>query len=644
MDERSMRRVVSVGDLVVDAGARTVERDGHPIHVTKLSFDLLLALIEAAPEALSTEALMDRVWEDRVVSPATVAKRVEMLRQALSDDAGDPRYVVLVHGYGYRLATPEPMERPAETKAAALPVRETQSTRRFRSRGTLMLAMATLAALFLLFLPKHDDPPPPERSIAVLPFESLSDAPEDRWFAEGLAEEIGHSLARTGDLLVAGQTSTLAYGSTVAEARGVGTALGVAHLLTGTVRREGERVRIVTRLTATADGFQLWSEAFDETMEDALAAQRKIAERVAGQLLGRDAKRDFPDPAASSSSPQAYALYLQAVSLSPYPSGPKMGVAQALIERVVELDPGFALGWTRLAAIHGRRLYFDPAYPLAPDESIRIIREAVDRALAIDPTIGESYANLAGLAWAFDQDLARTAGLLEQAVRLDPWNLQVLGLARDFMRAIGDLEGSRDLGAYILRRDPLCVSCRTQYAGTLECLGDFEAAERQTQVVEDIAPGYPVAGALGNMSLARGDLAEAESRYARAEDPLQRLAGRALLQHARGDTAAARRSLAQLMEGPDSYWSVQSTTAAALGKKALALEALRRGMQSKPLFVQGTICAPDFDPLRDDPQWQELMLALGRNADGSQAVSFEMPPLPGSNIWRLEQDSVKRYP
>jgi hypothetical protein len=161
-----------------------------------------------------------------------------------------------------------------------------------------------------------------------------------------------------------------------------------------------------------------------------------------------------------------------------------------------------AAGHGEIDVGNGHRFVILPAKAtLERDEAIRTIREAIDRALAIDPTIGEAYANLAGLAWAFDRDLEQAAGLLEQAVRLDPWNLDVLKLARDFIRAIGDLEGSRDLGAYILRRDPLCIGCRTQYAGTLECLGDLDAAERELRVVEEIAPDLSVAAARGRRML-----------------------------------------------------------------------------------------------------------------------------------------------
>ena len=621
MEDSGGTGAVRVGDLLVDAGARTVSRDGATIELPRLSFDLLLALIESSPNAVSGDELMTRVWNGAVVSTATIAKRVELLRQALDDDAANPRYIELVRGYGYRLAAP--------VKRPGAPSRNGPRLRAAIGIVTLAVGVLLLAA-WLLKPDREGTFTQPEPTIAVMPFESLGEDPEERWFADGLTEEISHEIAQGGSLLVAGRSSTFALRGTEQDAQGLGDALGVAYLLEGSVRQDGDTLRVIARLTETAGGFQLWSETFEAPLADALRVQRTIAARVAERLDPGATPRERRDPAETSRNPEAYALYLQAVSLSPYPNGIDLPRAQELVEQVVRLDPEFAPGWNRLAAIHGRRLFFDRSYPLAPPEALLTIRDAVERALAIDPTIGEAYGNLAGLAWAFENDLEKAAGLLEQAVRLDSWNLEILSLARDFTRAIGDLQTSKVLGQFILRRDPFCPGCRSQLAGTLECLGELDAAERELRVLDRGDTTARFAFDLGKLRLLAGDPASARAYFERVENPAQRLAAEALLQHYLGNTEASGGLLEELASLDTAYWFRQASTAAMLGADDLAVERLRLGASNQFVFAQGLICeGGPWSDLRQREDWQELMLALGRNRDGSQTVSFALPPLPG---------------
>ena len=652
MSDDTTREAVRIGDLVVDTGARTVTRGSQPIDLPKLSFDLLLALVDAAPDALSTEALMDRVWTGRVVTPQTVAKRVELLRQALDDDATEPRYVMLVRGFGYRLAQDVvETDRPAIDSVAgradatrdsavagygpepdrnAATMHDGTTAPRRVSLAAVLAITVTVAAL-ALFLHFRDPAPasPPERSVAVLPFQALGDRPGDQWFADGLTEEIAHALARTGELQVTGRTSTQALRDAPGDAQAIGEALGVAHLLEGTVRRQDEGLRIVTRLTSTADGFQLWSEVFDTSADDVARIHQQVAQRLAERFELAAGTSGIPDAAATSGNPEAYALYLQAVSQSAWPKGEDLERAQSLIEQVVALDPGFAPGWTRLAVIHGQRLFYDRTYPLDPDSAIRTMRAAVDRALAIDSDQGEAYAVLAGMAWAFEQDPERTARLLEQALRLDPWNMETVNLAASFSRGTGNLEQSRDLSAYLVRRDPLCATCRTHYAGVLTCLGEYEEAERMLKSLRDEDVEMPLDYDLGGLALQSGDLETAADHFARIEYPAFRRLGDIQLQIARGDLAEARQSLERHVADFPGYGAVQARLAARLGDPDLTVDLLRTLLPRRYVWVQTSICGPEYQALESNERWQALMRDLGRRPDGGSAITLEVPSLPG---------------
>lgn len=654
MSEDTTHEAVRLDDLEIHFGARRVLRGAQTLDLPKLSFDLLQALVEAYPDALSTEDIMKRVWAGRVVSPQTVAKRVELLRQALGDDATKPRYVTLVRGYGYRLAQDvvaieargekepgdnDPVDETTARGPDGTPAPGREPSPREEHRGSrrrpwaYVLAAVALVAVVVLLLSQRDavTDPPPERSVAVLPFKALGDRPSDQWFADGLTEEIAHALARTGELQITGRTSAEAFRDAADDARVVGEALGVAHLLEGTVRREDDRLRIVTRLTDTEDGFQVWSEVFETSAEDSARIHQRVAQRVAERFQLASAPAGVSDAAATSSNPEAYALYLQAVSLTAYPLGSDLKRAQELIEQVVDLDPGFAPGWNRLAIVHGQRLFSDPSYGLDQDESMRLMRSAIDRALAIDPALGEAYNALAGIAWAFEQDTERAARLVEQALRLDSWNLDTVRQAQMISLAIGDYEQSRDLAAYVVRRDPLCPNCRTAYAGSLSCLGDYEAAREEYRKVRDEDIAWPLDYDLGQLALRLGELEAAEQHFARIENPALRRLGSIHLLIARDDHEQARQQLeGHIADHPD-YKFYQASLAGKLGEPELAVGLIRARLPRRYVFAQTWLCAPEYRAFESDPEWRSLMTDLGRNPDGSPAITLDVPPLPGDS-------------
>jgi TolB-like protein/DNA-binding winged helix-turn-helix (wHTH) protein len=597
-DDSTMRRTFwVVDDLHVDPGSRSVKRDGQTIDLPRLSFDLLLELIRTAPDALSTDALMDRVWQGAVVSPATVAKRVELLRQALGDDSGNPRYVALVRGYGYRLV-PEPQR---EFSAPARGYR--QAGRGFRWR----LALAFLATLLVLTIAivalQRPEPelPSTERTIAVLPFESLTTLPGDQQFADGLTEEIAHALARSGELRVAGRSSSLRFRGTDESPVAIGKSLGVAHLLEGTVRRSDDRLRVVVHLTDTDDGLARWSETWDRPMQEALTIQRDIAERVSAQLAVA-----LFDGAVFGDGPvtedvEAFTLYLKAKSLMEYPFGSDLPLAQGLLEQAVVLDPEFAEAWAHLGVARLRRtLWREPTYTLAPEDSLAIARDAIDRALAADPAVGFAYGGLAGIAWAFEDDIAKAARMTEQFMRFSPWELSGFTFAADLLRSLGRLEQARLIEEHVLERDPLCSYCRVAHFATLLGLGDYEAAEQQARLLLVTDPEVDLyAYHLGKALLLGGKAEEALDVFDTIGDVGLRLAGRTMADYSLGRESNSARQWAQLdARSPDTP-----------GPYVCAQVAAWLGHDERALELRG---------------WARLLERIGRSPEQVRAVKFDV--------------------
>jgi DNA-binding winged helix-turn-helix (wHTH) protein len=224
------RETYVVADIRIDAGSRQVHRGRDEIELSKLSFDLLLALARAHPDALSTEELIERVWAGRIVSPATVAKRAELLRQSLGDDSNNPRYVCLVRGHGYRLKEAQRIPSPAPEQN---PLSGSLVRRGRRWPGLLaVLAISVGAAVWIVKDRDTTTLPTVEvdqNSIAVLPFTAMSGHRDDEYFAEGLTEEISHALANVPGLKVSGRASTFAFKGQDEDPRAIGSTLGVAH-------------------------------------------------------------------------------------------------------------------------------------------------------------------------------------------------------------------------------------------------------------------------------------------------------------------------------------------------------------------------------------------------------------------------------
>lgn len=605
-------RAFRFDNLVLDAGRRTVLRGTQVISMTGKSFDLLEALVRAAPDSLSTEELMERVWKGAVVSPATIAKRVELLRQALGDDSQEPRYVALVRGYGYRLV-PEVVdaERPRTVHRRALG------------------AASTVAVLLLIAVvgwqTQRPVQLPPDRTIAVLPFVSLSPDSDDQIFADGLTEELGHILASGGELQVAGRNSSFQFKDRQQDVRSIGEQLGVAHVLRGSVRHANGRIRITAQLVDTRNGFDVWSSSFDRQFADIIQIQQDIAQNVASRLQTTFIaahRGGMVDPEAIGA--EAYAVYLRAVSLSPYGKNRGLEEAQRLTERVTELAPEFAPGWNRLAAIHGRRLFgADPGYPFTLDEALPIIYGAVARAMTLDPDNAETFANLGGAAWVFEGDARKAAPLIERAVQLAPWDLDIVSFAAEFALYLGRVDQA--LGPLELRvaRDPLCELCRRRLVGAYMYAGRLTDAEHQLGILDSMSGGY--LWERGMVLLLTGRPREAQRVLDDIADPAIRQMGRVLVSCAAGQGGADRQSLSALeQELGETYSQGVARAFAFCGFHDEAFDWLERSLPEGTLQLQLEFLDPLYDGLRKDPRWAAILQRIDRSPEQTDSIPFSL--------------------
>jgi TolB-like protein len=226
-------------DLSLDLGARRLTRAGRAIKLGKLSFELLRVLAESAPNVVTQRQCFEKVWQGRVVSPETLTQRVKLLRHALSDDSRSPKYIGVLWGQGYRLL---PLVR-AEVAGT-------------RSR----------------------------RSLAVLPFESLSSEPRDAQFAAGVHEEILSALCRVRELQVVARTSVMRYENLSRPVPEIASELGADQVMEGSIRYANRKVRISAQLIDGLSGTHLWADVYERELGDDFGIQADVARQIAGAL------------------------------------------------------------------------------------------------------------------------------------------------------------------------------------------------------------------------------------------------------------------------------------------------------------------------------------------------------------------------
>jgi TolB-like protein/DNA-binding winged helix-turn-helix (wHTH) protein len=286
------RRYLIAGRLWLDRKDERLWLDSREIRLGGKALALLRTLMERPGTLVTKDELFESVWPGLTVSESVLTTAVKEVRQAVGDDARRPELIQTVYGRGYRfLGDVEPSSAPPPAAAAAEEVTGQRTSRWLHGRSVWIalagLALLVIAAAAILLRPQDSTREAAAqsvypKSIAVLPFQDLSPGNDQQWFAAGLTEEILNSLTRTPDLHVAARTSTMAIAP--ADVREIGRRLNVAHILEGSVRRDGDRVRVTAQLIRASDGFHLWSQNYDRPMSDVVSIQEDIAVAIARAL------------------------------------------------------------------------------------------------------------------------------------------------------------------------------------------------------------------------------------------------------------------------------------------------------------------------------------------------------------------------
>jgi TolB-like protein/Flp pilus assembly protein TadD/DNA-binding winged helix-turn-helix (wHTH) protein len=530
-----------VDDLIIDLGQQRVTRAGNDIPLPHLSFELLVTLARAAPDLVTFDQLTERVWTGLVITPETISQRVKLVRDALGDDPHAPRYIAGVRGRGYRMvATVRPLadrrrsppEWPAapahDAAPAGAPMEAAGTATRRRVLGWLggILAAALLLAVPWAISRYLRGPRPaepfagapgsvlvqPPRTIAVLPLVDMSPAGGNAYLADGLAQELSARLARIRGLRVAARTSAFAFKDRPADVRTIAQTLGVRHILEGSVRREGDHLRVTAQLIDAASGYEVWSQTYDRTWQDLLAIEDDLARSIIGTLqvvLSSDLAQRAQSPTTHVG---AFDLYLAGLAKLHGPAGTsQLEEAGESFRQALAEDPKFALAYAGLCQRYA------VGYGRTRDAALVTQAEAAcGRALKLDDSLREVSAALGHLYLVSGRNVQAEA-IFHDAIRADPNDADGyvgLGKAFDGQQRTADAERAYRQAVDV---EPSYWAAQTALGNFLFRHGRSGAAAATYRRVTELIPASPLAfNNLGAALEMNGDFQGAATAFERS--------------------------------------------------------------------------------------------------------------------------------
>jgi TolB-like protein/Flp pilus assembly protein TadD len=554
--------------------------DGVVIELGSRAFDVLLVLAEARGALVTKDELLSRVWPDTVVEENNLVVQISALRKALGEDRD---FIRTVSGRGYRFV--------AEITASvdATPV----------DRETLAELVSTV------------------RSIAVLPFESLSDDPSQEYFSDGMTDELITALAQIRSLRVISRTSIMTYKRVRKLLPEIALELNVEAVVEGTVLRFGDRVRITAQLIQLPVERHMWAHSFEGDLRDTLALQNSLARTIAEQIrvtLTQQEETALQTPRPVN--PAAYEAYLRGRYFLNKRTGDGLKTAIEYFTHAIEMDQSYAAGYSGLADAYA--LSGDWKYGiLAPREAFTQAEAAATKALALDESLGEAHASLAYALDLYAWNWAAAETEYKRAIQLNPgyptahqwysWHLLMMGRHREGIRELRKAE----------RLDPLSLIIGADIADALCVSRLYDEALEQSEKTLEMDPTF----AVGHYEL--GQVLEQMHRHDEAIVEFQRaieLSGHSgafdsnlgytyAVSGRREEAIKIIKDLEALQDGKPSTDADIALIYVGLGDPDQAMISLNKAYEAR--FKASILLRPAFDPLRSDSRFQDLLSRIG---------------------------------
>jgi TolB-like protein/DNA-binding winged helix-turn-helix (wHTH) protein/Flp pilus assembly protein TadD len=617
----------------LDTANHLLWRNGDRVAIAPKGFDVLAYLIEHAGRVVTQDEILEALWPETHVNPEVLRKYILEIRKALGDRPDNPEFIQTVPKRGYRFVAPVTDESAAERPdvptsgateeqgtegddgpATALSEQDGSFVKRRRRKLAMISVLAVIVAAglggyFLLTRNGRNASSSTNTSIAVLPFADMSPTQDQAYFSDGLTEQLINDLAKIPNLKVIGRSSAFQFKGKSEDVRDVGRTLGVANVLEGSVRHEGNHVRITAELIKADDGFELWSQTYDRQIEDIFAVQDEIAlaatQALQPKLLGGSGQRF--DSASPSTNPEAYQAYLEAkYFIGRGASKEDLGKALAYTDTAIKLDERYAPAWALRASVQN---VMATVSLTDVTEGFRSARDDAERAIALDPTSGSAYLALARTQIFYDWDWDAASTCLTKAVALEPGNAEVFQIHSRLSALLGHLDEAVNLGEQAVALDPLDTISRLQLGYVLYVASRYDEAQAELQKALEL---NPQAGFV-HVTLGKILIAEAKPRQALAEiekepNDWERLTAQAFVYHTLGREQDSNAALASLVAKHDTDSAYQIAEVYAFrGESDKAFEWLDRAYKQRDAGLPEIKTDPLFKNLRHDPRYTELL-------------------------------------
>src|SRR5882724_6583765 len=507
-----MNSLYRFGQFALDSRKRTLSRADSPVSLTPKAFDVLLFLAENPNRLVTKEELLLAVWGDTFVEEGNLTQYISHLRKALDDNSEDTRLIVTIARKGYQFTADVTVPEAADTaKQGAVQVSTAEGSlaatqpalrspqdravpkeeKRWRKAAVVGASVALLAVVCVASWRHFGGMTPPRSQkimLAVLPFENLTGDPNKEYLADGLTEETISQLGRLNpeQLGVIARTSVMGYKHKDERLDQIGRDLSVQYVLENSLRESGSHIRITAQLIQVKDQTHLWSQDYDYLAKDILNVQDDVAKAVAREIRLRlssqqQANLDESRPV----NPEAFDAYLQGYYFFQRNTDKDTDMAAKYFERATHLDPSYALAWVGLSRVRN----WQANVGLIPaEEGQRLAREAVERAVALNPNLAEAHTQMGRIKQQVDFDWAGADASYRRAIALEPGDSEILRSAASSAAVLGGFDEALQLGRRAVDLDPLNANSWESLGETEYFMGQLDKAAADGKKALELSP------------------------------------------------------------------------------------------------------------------------------------------------------------
>ena len=569
------------GDFEFDSRARQLRKHGHTIRLHGQPLEILGLLLERPAQVVLREELRARLWpQDTFVDfEHSLNAAVNKLREALDDDANNPRFIETVPRRGYRFIS-------------AVGLHDSQN---------LLGEWSS----------------PRIQSLVVLPLENLSNDPEQEYFADGMTDQLITNLAQISALKVISRTSAMRYKGTKKSLPEIARELHVDAVAEGAVMWVGGRVRISAQLIEAPTDYHLWAASYERDLRDVLSMQEEVTRAIASEIrVNLSAQEQARLASTRPIDPEAYRLYLKGRYYWNKRSLEGFQKAIEYFQQATAKDPAYALAYVGLADTYTYFSFFDV---VPPREAMPKAKAAAARALEIDNRLGEAHVSLGYVSYMYDWDWPAAGKHFEQALTLNPAYSRAHTFYPFYLSSLGQSEEALAVAKHSLDLDPASPAVSHSLAVQLYLARQFDNAIDQAHKTLELDPNFAISyELLGEVYVSRGmyreGLSELEKYSALSRGRAMSLAllGYA---HARlGERSQALRMLEQLEATSKERYTPAFSFAvvyAGLGEKDQAFAWLEKAYGERTSRLGYLKVEPLWDPLRPDPRFADLVRRIG---------------------------------